>query len=94
MDKLRVRRTARMDELKLDEGVSPLKDPALFGSMLKTSSIGMFLFMPITALLLYLLFGRSRRFYAEHLIHALHLHVVFFLVCIIFLATAITFPCA
>ena len=84
MNQLQAKRAARMDELKLDEGANPLKDPALFGGALKASSVGMFLFMPITALLLYLLFGRSRRFYAEHLIHALHLHAVFFLVCIIF----------
>jgi len=39
----------------------------------------MFLFLPLVALVLFLLFGRSRRYYVEHLVLALHVQAALFL---------------
>ncbi len=47
---------------------------ALTGYIIKNLSIMMFLLMPIFALILKILYIRSKRLYIEHLVHALHLH--------------------
>jgi len=49
----------------------------------------MFFMLPVFALLLKLLYRRSRRLYVEHFIFALHLHTGFFLVSALSLVLAI-----
>lgn len=75
-------RAARLVELGRN-GNNPSEWAELWHLMFKAASIGMFLFMPLAAFFLWLLFRHQRRFYVEHLIHALHLHAIIFLLIIL-----------
>ena len=75
-------RAARLVELGR-HGDSPSEWAELWHLVFKAASIGMFLFMPLAAFFLWLLFRHQRRFYVEHLIHALHLHAIIFLLIIL-----------
>ena len=51
----------------------------LFGNVLENLPLAMFVLLPLYALLLQLLFWGSQRFYTEHLVFALYLHVLAYL---------------
>lgn len=85
-------RAARLVELGR-HGDNPNEWAELWHLVFKAASIGMFLFMPLAAFFLWLLFRHQRRFYVEHLIHALHLHaIVFLLIILLELVPGILFP--
>lgn len=48
--------------------------------VMKNLSIMMFLLLPLFALYLFILFGRTERYYISHTIHALHLHSFSFMI--------------
>ncbi len=52
----------------------------------------LFLLIPVFALLLRLFFGRARRFYYDHLVFALHLHAVLFLLATLLVPFAALVP--
>lgn len=76
------RRVARFVELG-NGGRDWAEGTDLWHTFFKSASIGMFLFMPLAAFFLWLLFRHQRRFYVEHLIHALHLHAIVFLMMVL-----------
>lgn len=76
------RRVARFVELG-NSGRDWAEGTDLWHTFFKSASIGMFLFMPLAAFFLWLLFRHQRRFYVEHLIHALHLHAIIFLLMVL-----------
>ncbi|MBC8104621.1 MAG: DUF3667 domain-containing protein [Cytophagales bacterium] len=53
----------------------------LLNGMMRYAPNTMFFLLPVFALLLKLLYLRTRRLYIEHLIFALHIHTLFFIVC-------------
>jgi len=59
--------------------------------MIGNGSIAMFFMIPLFALLLKLFFWKRRRFYAEHLIHSLHLHSFAFLLFSLFMILRLSF---
>lgn len=52
---------------------------SLVGGLFDAGSKMMFFLLPVYALLLKVLYIRSRRLYVEHFVYALHVHTVFFL---------------
>jgi hypothetical protein len=48
--------------------------------VIHVASLGMFIFMPVVALFLWLLFRKQRIYFVEHLIHSVHMHVALFLI--------------
>ena len=54
--------------------------PGYFNNIIENLPLAMFVLLPFYALLLKLLFFSSGRFYAEHLVFALYLHVLAFLI--------------
>ncbi len=61
--------------------VNAVSDPARFVSdLLENAPLAMFLLLPAYALLLKLLYVRKGIFYVEHLVFALHLHSLVFLI--------------
>jgi len=57
-------------------------------AILKSISLTMFIMMPLTAILLLLIFYR-RKFYYEHLIFSIHIHTIFFLILCFVLAVQV-----
>jgi hypothetical protein len=75
-------------ERKLDQiGHLPPRDAfrAIVSDMLSFAPHMVFLMLPVFALLLKLLYIRRDRFYAEHVVFALHVHAFFFLMFLIML---------
>jgi hypothetical protein len=75
-------------ERKLDQlGHLPARDAAgtLVSDALNFAPHTVFLLLPVFALLLKLLYIRRDRFYAEHVVFALHVHAFFFLMFLIIL---------
>jgi hypothetical protein len=75
-------------ERKLDQlGHLPVRDAAstLLSDALNFAPHTVFLLLPVFALLLKLLYIRRGRFYAEHVVFALHVHAFFFLMFLIIL---------
>lgn len=56
----------------------------MFRVFLKTSSYGMFIFLPLFALILKILYRRRKRFYIEHVIFTLHFFSFIFFVLMLF----------
>jgi hypothetical protein len=72
---------ARGAQRKLDQlGHLPLRDAlrALFDDMTRYAPHAVFVLLPVFAALLKLLYIRRNRFYAEHIVFALHLHAFWF----------------
>jgi Protein of unknown function (DUF3667) len=69
-----------------------LRDENLTGALINLAPKGMFLLLPIFALLLKLIFRRSRRMYIEHLIFSLHYHSFVFILLFIALITTWFWP--
>jgi len=64
------------------------KDPELFvETLIERFAQGMFLLMPLFALLLKLLYIRSGRYYMQHLIFSIHFHAFVFLTILVVTAT-------
>lgn len=56
----------------------------MFTVFLKTSSYGMFIFLPLFALILKILYRRRKRFYIEHVIFTLHFYSFIFFILMLF----------
>ena len=83
--KLFIARQARLIELTFGDDEDWLEKTDFTHKIMKYASVGMFIFMPLVAFCLFLLFRHQRRFYMEHLIHSVHLHAIAFLVICLFL---------
>jgi len=69
---------------KSEKVYTPEGQNAFVRNMRKYISTGLFLFIPVNALLLFILFRRRRPYYIQHLIFVLHLQTAIFLYFIFF----------
>ena len=66
--------------------MSGLKEKEAYrGKLFKNISLSMFFLMPVFALLLTILFRKSKLFYTEHLVFSLHFHTVIFILLMIWI---------
>jgi hypothetical protein len=71
----RMKRTeARLDAMPQNEAIR-----TLFAAFEENAPIGVFVMMPLFALILKILYVRRKRFYVEHFVFALHVHAFAFL---------------
>ena len=68
------------------------KQEALGHQLVQNLSVGMFLLMPLFALLLKLFYRRSRPLYVQHLIFSVHLHSFFFVLFSFLLLVTMALP--
>ena len=73
-----------VERFYLSQGVDWLHNPRLAGERLENNlPITMFFMLPVFALLLALFYWKKHRFYVEHFVFSIHVHVVVFAVFIV-----------
>lgn len=81
------------EKLRKQRNLKTLENPELLISKIyQYVSWSFFLLMPLFAFILYVVFRKKRRYYAEHLVYSVNLHTFFFMIAIVAVLLSIVFP--